>query len=286
LISSVDGALREAAARIGAAHGFEFDAAFLEARVLLAHAAAWSPARLAAAGRDPLDANAQAAFLALVERRAAGEPVAYLTGRREFHGLDLAVSPAVLIPRPETELLVDEALARIPPDCALQVVDAGTGSGAVALALAAARPVTRVAGIDRSVAALRVAAGNAGRLNLSKVVWWRGDWLAALAPGGVDLVVSNPPYVRAGDPHLSRGDLRFEPRAALVAGPDGLDAIRDLVAGAAACLRPGGWLLFEHGFDQGAASRRMLETTVFEAIFTVRDLTGQERVTGGQRASG
>ncbi|MFZ5558897.1 MAG: peptide chain release factor N(5)-glutamine methyltransferase [Pseudomonadota bacterium] len=285
MILTVDRALREAVARLGAALGLDFEAAFLEARVLLAHAAGWTPARLVAAGGDPLDGDVRAAFAALVARRAAGEPVAYVTGRREFHGLELAVTPAVLIPRPETEQLVDEALERIPADGAARAVDAGTGSGAVALALAAARAGAVVLGIDRSAGALNVARGNARRLGISNVRWLRGDWLDALAPATCDLVVSNPPYVPAGDPHLAQGDLRFEPPAALIGGPDGLDAIRTLVAGAASALSPGGWLLFEHGFDQGAACRELLETAGFGAIFTAPDLARRERVSGGRRPS-
>ncbi|HSO08027.1 MAG TPA: peptide chain release factor N(5)-glutamine methyltransferase [Pelomicrobium sp.] len=283
---TVDEALRAAAARIGAALGFDFDTAFLEARVLLAHALCCAPARLVAAGRDPLAMSAQAQFAALVERRAAGEPVAYLTGTREFYGLELVVSPATLIPRPETEQLVDEALARIPRGGEPRIVDAGTGSGAVALAVATARPACFVAGVDASAAALAVAHGNARRLRVSNVGWLRGDWLAAVGPASVDLVVSNPPYVRADDPHLAAGDLRFEPRAALAAGADGLDAVRTLVAGARAALKPGGWLLFEHGFDQGEVSRQLLETARFGTIFTVPDLAGRDRVSGGRRLSG
>ncbi len=286
MTQTVDEALRAAAARIGAALGFDFDTAFLEARVLLGHALGCGPARLVAAGRDPLETPARAEFAALVARRAAGEPVAYLTGRREFYGLELAVSSATLIPRPETEQLVDEALARIPRGGELRVVDAGTGSGAVALAVATARPACFVTGVDASAAALTVARGNARRLRVSNVGWLRGDWLSAIAQASVDFVASNPPYVRADDPHLAAGDLRFEPRAALAAGADGLDAIRRLIAGSRAALKPGGWLVFEHGFDQGAACRQRLETEGFGTIFTVPDLSGRERVSGGRWLSG
>lgn len=283
---TIDRALRDAAARIGTALGFDFDTAFLEARVLLAHAQGCAPARLVAAGREPLPAPARAAFAALVARRAAGEPVAYLTGRREFYGLELTVSPATLIPRPETEQLVDEALARIPRGGNPCVVDAGTGSGAVALAVATSRPSCFVAGVDASAAALAVAEGNARRLQVSNVGWLLGDWLAAIAAANVDVIVSNPPYVRADDPCLGEGDLRFEPRAALAAGGDGLAAIRRLIAGSRAALKPGGWLVFEHGFDQGAACRQLLETAGFGTIFTAPDLAGRDRVSGGRRLSG
>lgn len=282
---TVDRALRDAAARIAAAQGFDFDAAFLEARALLVHVLGRTPAQIAAAGSDALEPAAQSALAELARRRAAGEPVAYLIGRREFHGLELLVSPATLIPRPETELLVDVALARIPVAAAARVVDAGTGSGAVALAVALARPLSYVAGADVSAAALAVARGNAARLALPNVGWMQGDWLAAFAPGRLDAVVSNPPYVAEGDPHLGQGDLRFEPRAALVGGVDGLGSIRVLVRGAASVLRSGGWLAFEHGCDQAAACRQLLENAGFGSIFSERDLAGHERVTGGRRVS-
>jgi release factor glutamine methyltransferase len=285
LTVTVDGALREAAARIAAAHGFDFDTAFREARALLAHAVGRSPAQLTASGADPLDAAAQTSLAALAARRAEGEPVAYLTGQREFFGLEVRVSPATLIPRPETELLVEAVLERVAGPAAACVVDAGTGSGAVALAVARARPRSFVAGIDASAAALAVARANAARLAVPNVGWVRGDWLAALAPGSVDVVASNPPYVAAGDPHLSQGDLRFEPPQALVGGADGLDAIRSLVSAARNVLAPGGWLVFEHGHDQAPACRCLLEAAGFEGIFTQRDLAGHARVTGGRRAS-
>jgi release factor glutamine methyltransferase len=270
---TVAAALRAAAARLGPDEGAA------EAAVLLAHALGVDRAWLIAHAGDPLPGHAAARFDALVARRAAGEPVAYLVGRRGFHALDLAVSPAVLIPRPETELLVELALARMPPDRVLDVVDLGTGSGAIALAIAAARPRARVLATDASATALEVARANAARMGLSNVAFAHGSWWVPLAGRRFDLVVSNPPYIADDDPHLGAGDLRFEPRAALAAGPDGLDDLRIIAAGAPAHLAPGGWLLVEHGFDQGAAVRALLAEAGLRSVTTHRDLEGRERVT-------
>jgi release factor glutamine methyltransferase len=215
-------------------------------------------------------------------RRAAGEPLAYLTGRREFWSLDLAVTPDVLIPRPETELLVELALQRIPRNVKVDIADLGTGSGAIALALAHERPLTRVLATDASAATLTVARDNAARLRNGNIEFAQGDWCAALGNRKFDLIVSNPPYIADKDAHLQQGDLRFEPRAALASGADGLDAIRVIVHGAPAHLKPGAWLMFEHGHEQGLAVRDLLEKSGFVEVFTERDLEGRERVTGGR----
>lgn len=248
---------------------------------LMAHVLGRGTAWLYAHGGDPVDPGAAAAFRALVARRSAGEPVAYLTGRRGFWTLDLAVTPDTLVPRPETELLVEMALARLEDD-AVDVADLGTGSGAIALAIASERPRARVVATDRSEAALAVARGNASGAGLANVAFAAGDWWAPLAGRRFHLVASNPPYIAEGDPHLARGDLRFEPPAALASGHDGLDAIRAIVAGAPAHLHPGGWLLLEHGLDQGAPVRALLSAAGFVGVETARDLEGRDRVTIGR----
>jgi release factor glutamine methyltransferase len=258
------------------------DEARREAALLLRHVLGVSEAWLVAHGGESIDPSHAANYRALIERRARGEPVAYLTGTRGFHELDLHVTPDVLIPRPETELLVDQALQRIPMDADCAVADLGTGSGAIALAIAKARPRARVVATDASEAALQIADANAQRLGLRNVELAQGDWCAALGDLAFDLIVSNPPYIAEGDPHLQQGDLRFEPPAALTSGVDGLDAIRIIVRDARAHLRPGGWLMLEHGFEQGLAVRELLVAEDYTEIFTIRDLEGRERVSGGR----
>jgi release factor glutamine methyltransferase len=259
----------------------------LDAQVLLAHVTGRDRAWLAARADELLAEEFEAPFAALVARRQAGEPIAYLTGTREFWGLPLLVSPAVLIPRPETETLVEIALERLPADRALRVLDLGTGSGAVALALARERPAASVVATDDSEAALAIARENARRLSVANVKFVQSDWydgLAAIASATrFDLIVSNPPYVAAGDPHLAQGDLRFEPPAALSPGGEGLQAIRRIIAGASAWLVPGGSLAFEHGYDQAAQVRELLATAGWQDIEVRRDLAGIERVSVARR---
>jgi release factor glutamine methyltransferase len=252
-----------------------------EARVLLRAALGVDEAYLAAHPERVASAAERERFLAWVARRRAGEPVAYLTGKREFFGLAFKVTPAVLIPRPETELLVEAALARLAPQAAARVLDLGTGSGCVAIAIACSRPRARVTASDSSRAALALARENAARHRV-RVAFVASDWFEALGGERYDLIVSNPPYVAQGDPHLEQGDLRFEPRAALVAGRDGLECIREIVQGARAHLAPGGWLLFEHGHDQGARARALLGAAGYAQPFTLRDLARLERVSGGR----
>ena len=256
----------------------------LDAEVLLTHVLGVPRAWLRAHAEDVVDAGAVRRYLALVERRAAGEPTAYLTGHREFWSLDLRVTPDVLVPRPETELLVEQALVRIPVDRACRVADLGTGSGAVALAIASERPLAEVVATDLSPGALSVARANAMRLYIANIRFIEGEWFAGFQGGDFDLIVSNPPYVAAGDPHLERGDLRFEPRNALAAGMDGLDAIGAIAAQSYARLVPGGGLLLEHGSEQGDAVRALLMDKGFSGVWTSRDHAGLERVTGGRRA--
>lgn len=256
-----------------------------EAELLLLHVLDRPRSWLFAHATDPLAANDQAAFEALLARRVAGEPVAYLTGRRGFWTLDLEVDPATLIPRPETELLVELALERLPPDQSLQLADLGTGSGAIALALASERPQAQVLATDASPGALAVAARNAARHDLRNVRFAEGghDWYAPLQGARFDLIASNPPYIASDDPHLELGDLRFEPATALASGPDGLDDIRRIVDGGQAHLRPEGWLLIEHGWDQGAAIRALFDAAGFVEVQTAQDLEQRDRITLGRR---
>ncbi len=251
----------------------------LDAEVLLRHATGCSAADLIARAGRTLSESETRQFETLVARRRTGEPVAYLTGSREFWSLTLTVTPAVLIPRPETELLVERALAHIPPDARWTVVDVGTGSGAIALAIGRERPRCRVIATDRSPEALAIARANAQRLDIANIEFREGEWLDPLVKLSPEMVVSNPPYVRADDPHLNEGDVRYEPKDALVGGPDGLDAIRMLARQSFAHLMPGGWLLLEHGHDQAAAVAAILTEAGFCEIACHRDLAGHERVT-------
>lgn len=247
-----------------------------EARILLAHITGFSEASLIAHPERTLPHDVFSSFNALCERRKAGEPIAYIVGHKEFYGLQLAVNPAVLIPRPETELLVEVA----PQKNFESIVDLGTGCGAVALALKKGRPKSRVVAVEASAAALVVAKRNAVKLGL-EVEFRHGRWFEPLAGEQFDLIVSNPPYIAAGDPHLPA--LAFEPREALVSGADGLDAIRHIAGKAPAYLAPGGWLFLEHGMGQDAAVRGLLCAAGLEEVATWPDLAGIGRVSGGKR---
>jgi release factor glutamine methyltransferase len=266
--------------------------AALEARILLAHVLGWRRTELITRADEVLAADATSQFAALVARRVAGEPIAYLVGEREFFGLALAITPDVLIPRPETELLVELALESLESLAtpASRVLDLGTGSGAIALAIAAQRPDVAVVATDRSPAALALAARNAAHLLPAArpggpLQWFAGDWFDALPPGlpRFHVIASNPPYIADGDAHLAAGDLRFEPRGALTDGADGLQALAAIAADAAPWLQPGGALWLEHGYDQAAAVRALLAAHGFEQVATRADLAGIERVTGGIR---
>jgi len=267
--------------RVGG-EGFAHAEARREAELLLTHALGVGRAWLYAHGDDDVAPVLAGQFNCYISRRAAGEPLAYITGRREFFSLDLAVTPAVLIPRPETELLVEFALEKIPQGAEADIADLGTGSGAIALALAQARPRARVRATDASADAIEVARGNAARLGIRNIEFAQGDWCSALGDMRFDVIVSNPPYIAAGDAHLQQGDLRFEPPGALASGADGLDAIRIIARDAPAHLRPGGWLLLEHGYDQGVAVRELLAQRSFVEVTTVHDLEGRDRVSAGR----
>ncbi len=267
----------------------------LDARVLLCHVVQRDAGYLIAHADAALGAGQQHVFQALVTRRRAGEPVAYMTGRREFFGLDFKATPAVLIPRPETELLVELGLEHIPQNKPCRVLDLGTGSGCVAISIVRHRPLARVIATDISAEALAVARENAtnllrinpaeppvGKRGLGGISFTRSNWYEALAGDKFDVIIANPPYVAEHDRHLDQGDLRFEPRAALVAGADGLDCIRGIVRDGASHLVAGGWLMFEHGLDQAASCRGLLQAAGFGLIYSWKDLAGHERVCGGQ----
>jgi release factor glutamine methyltransferase len=221
-------------------------------------------------------------YLALFERRLCGEPIAYLSGEREFFGLNFKVSPATLIPRAETELLVELALQRILQQGACRVLDLGTGSGAIALSIAHARSNAEVVAVDASPAALQVAQQNVSELHINNVQLLHSDWFAALQNECFDVIVCNPPYVAVDDAHLTRGDVRFEPRVALVSGPDGLDDIRHIIARAGTHLNDNSWLLIEHGHDQAVKVMALLQQAGFGEVFSAPDLAGIQRVSGGQ----
>lgn len=252
----------------------------LEALLFICHSYAISKAKVLAQLREPAPANA--AFDRLLQRRLDGEPVAYLFGEREFYGLSFEVGRAVLIPRPETELLVEIALEKTADAARANVLDLGTGSGAIAIALARQQRALSITATDISAEALEIAARNSLRHGTGDIRWQHSDWFAALAGQTFDLIVSNPPYVAENDMHLQQGDLRFEPRGALAAGTDGLDAIRIIVAEAATFLAPAGWLMFEHGYEQGERCRELLRHAGFSHVETRRDLAHLERVSLGQ----
>jgi release factor glutamine methyltransferase len=255
----------------------------LDAEWLLTHAIGFGRARLRSHPEDPVEKNAAELYMRLIERRASGEPLAYVIGRKDFWSLRLTVTPAVLVPRPETELLVERALA-LRPDEYGQVVDLGTGSGAIALTLASERPGWQVVATDMSEEALAVARLNANALNLSRVRFLKGSWLEPLAGHTFDLIVSNPPYVPADDPAMSDPALLHEPRGALTPGADGLACLRAIIEAAPDYLERDGWLLLEHGADQAAEVARELVARGLRHVRSHRDLAGHERMTEAQRA--
>ena len=260
-----------------------------EARRLLASLTGQPLTWFMAHGDDSADPDIAARFHTLAERRRSGEPLAYLLGQQEFYGRPFAVSPAVLIPRADTETLVETALEQLMllrqqrRAVPLSLLELGTGSGIIAITLALEAPDTEVHAVERSPEALAVAKQNAKTLGANRIHWHPGSWWQALAsPRRFDLIVSNPPYIAANDHHLQQGDLRFEPPQALAAGPDGLDDLRIIIGGAPAHLNPGGWLLLEHGYDQEAPVQTLLRDAGFADVFTRRDLAGLPRVSGGR----
>jgi release factor glutamine methyltransferase len=269
--------LKEAQARLNAVS----DTPRLDAEVLLSHALQRSRSYLHAWPERLPDSSAKERFTRLLERRLQGEPIAYLVGQREFWSLNLKVTPATLIPRPETELLVELVLQRIAADSTVRIADLGTGSGAIALAIAQERPRARLVATDQDAAALAVARDNAQRLGLHNVEFRQGDWCDALGRERVAVIVSNPPYLALDDPHRQQGDLRFEPSSALVAGTDGLAAIRTIIVQAVDYLQPSGWLLLEHGHNQAVDVRELLHARGFMTLHTHQDLAGIDRVSCG-----
>jgi release factor glutamine methyltransferase len=285
--------LIEARQQLIANLGLPADEARVDAQILLQHALNVTRAWLIARTDQALDSEQQARFASLLQRRLRGEPVAYILGNREFYGLDLSVAPGVLIPRPDTETLVEAALGLIPENAPpsqptagrahpLRVLDLGTGSGAIAIAIAVHRPEAAVTAVDQSEAAVAIARQNADKLGAANLRLLRSDWFSELGGATFDLIVSNPPYIADSDPHLSEGDLRFEPSSALASGADGLDDIRRIVAAAPAHLERGGWLLLEHGYDQAERVAYLLSDAGFSNVCHVRDLAGIQRITLGR----
>jgi release factor glutamine methyltransferase len=254
----------------------------LEAQLLLRHVLQVDRAWLIAHENDLLSPDTQAKFEALLARRLQGEPIAYILGEREFYGLRLQVTPATLIPRPDTETLVEAALANIPKNGNVHVLDLGTGSGAIALAIAKNRPQSLVLAVDASHTALQVAKHNADRLKISNVQFILSDWFSALEDQRFEIIVSNPPYIEADDPHLAQGDLRFEPPDALASGKDGLSDIRTIINQCLTHLKPQGWLMLEHGYNQGTAVADLMSAAGLVDVATIKDLGSNNRVTMGK----
>lgn len=272
-------ALAAAQARLTLAANTE---AKLEAQLLLQHVLQVNRAWLIAHENDTLSPDIQTEFEALLIRRLQGEPMAYILGEREFYGLVLQVTPATLIPRPDTETLVEAALDKIPQNMDVHVLDLGTGSGAIALAIAKHRTQANVVAVDASPAALEVAKHNADRLNISNVQFVSSDWFSALEDQRFEIIVSNPPYIEADDPHLAQGDLRFEPPDALASGKDGLSDIRIIINQCLTHLKPQGWLMLEHGYNQAISVSELMSSAGLVDVATIKDLGGNDRVTIGK----
>ena len=253
----------------------------LDAELLLAAALGKSRSFLHTWPERIVPSEAALKFAEYLQRRRGGEPVAYILGQQGFWKLDLEVAPHTLIPRPDTELLVEAALELLPATPA-RVLDLGTGSGAIALALASERPAWKVTAVDRVIEAVALAERNRQRLQLNNATVLSSHWFSALTGQRFQLIISNPPYIASADPHLAQGDVRFEPASALVAGPDGLDDLRLIVAQAPEHLEAGGWLMLEHGYDQAEAVRDLLHTRGFEEVHSRTDLGGHQRISLGR----
>lgn len=274
-------AIRQAAQSIQNKLRLELSEAKLEANLLCQQALNVNRAWLIGHETDALEANQHEAFEVLVKRRLNGEPIAYILGSREFYGLPLKTTPATLIPRPDTETLVETALAKIPKSASQNILDLGTGSGAVALAIAKNRPNCKVTAVDASSGSLSVALENAQALKLKNIRMLESNWFSNLTGEKFDVIVSNPPYIAQDDAHLKQGDLRFEPISALASGKDGLDDIRQIIQDAPHYLKPDGWLMLEHGYDQAEAVAELLSERGFSQISNAKDIAGTLRVTFG-----
>lgn len=273
--------LKSSATLLADALSLDRSEARLEAQVLAAHALARDRAWLIAHERDTLSPTESEAVETLIARRTKGEPVSYILEEREFYGHRFRVTPAVLIPRSDTERLVEAALEIIPTDRPYVALDLGTGSGCIAISIALARPGCEVWAVEQSRDALEVAKENGKRLG-ARIRWHQGNWLQDLDAHDFNVIVANPPYIATGDPHLSQGDLRFEPNTALASGPDGLEDLRSLIFSAPRHLANDGWLMVEHGFDQGNICQSLFARQGYRNIVTLHDLAGNPRVTGGQ----
>lgn len=279
---SIRSALLQAQQQLNSSPCLDAIDARFEAQLLLQHLLKVNRAWLIAHENDTLSDDIQARFDQLINRRANGEPIAYILGSREFYGLNLKITPATLIPRPDTEILVDAALNKIPADKTLQILDLGTGTGAIALAIAQQRPQTQITAIDASQAALEVAISNSKQLHIANIHFLLSDWFNNLNGRLFDVIVSNPPYIENNDTHLTKGDLRFEPSSALAAGADGLDDIRRIIDGCLLHLKPQGWLMLEHGYNQAASVTDLMTQTGLVNLETFKDLGGNDRVTIGK----
>ena len=281
-MSSIRDVLAHDAASLKTALALTPNEARIEVQCLLQHVLNVPRVYLLAHPEQVLDEAQLQMYAALLQRRLHGEPIAYILGEREFFGLNFRVTSATLIPRPETELMVELALQHLPLQSPRRVLDLGAGSGAIAISIAHARPDAEVVAVDASAAALQVARANARQLNTPNVTFVKSDWFAALDDQRYDMIVSNPPYVAAGDEHLAQGDVRFEPISALASGADGLDDIRRIVLEAPKHLTGNGWLLLEHGYDQAETVRVLLAQNGFGDVFSGKDIAGIERVSGGR----
>ena len=284
MMNSVHFFLNQAIRKLVDALGLAHAEASSEVNLLLQHLLKVNRAWLISHDRDALTDDQEHDFHDLLQRRLVGEPIAYILGFREFYGLPLKVTPATLIPRPDTETLVEAAFQRIPVDAPWDILDLGTGTGAVALAIAKHRPTCHVIGVDASAEALAVAIENAQNLDLKNVSLVKSNWFSDLAAKRLDVIVSNPPYIEEADCHLTQGDLRFEPRSALASGVDGLDDIRRIIQDTPKYLKPNGWLMLEHGYDQAQSVSALLKEHGFSQIDHAQDLAGILRVTFGSIA--
>jgi len=281
MMSNIHHVLHQSSQQLVHTIGLDHAEANLEANLLLQHVLHVNRAWVITHDRDVLNADQQAEFQLLLKRRLDGEPIAYIVGFREFYGLQLKVSPVTLIPRPDTETLVDAALEKIPLDKVSHILDLGTGTGAVALAIAKHRNNCEVTAVDQSSDALSVTLENAQSLKLNNLRLIESNWFSELQGEGFDLIVSNPPYIAQDDEHLKQGDLRFEPISALASGVDGLDDIRKIVQDAPDYLKTNGWLMLEHGFDQAESVATLLKARGFNQIAHAKDIAGRLRVTFG-----